>query len=287
MTRFDRKGVSNVIASIMILGIMTSILGMIFTTYVPAMAASIQYAHMSQVNRDLLDLKSNIDVQIVRGDVGVTMSSVITLGDSGGPFLGVGSNTGGLTFSSANTPANMYNRTTPTESYAQGSGMISYNSNNDRIVNKNYFFEHDAMIVEQGNKDTAVMAIKPNIYLSKSGSNIDLSYTAISLVGDSVSRSGTQTIGVTSTLISTQTLNYYYGQRNGIKDVSLNLSTTHTDVWFHYFNDTLCNKTRTGLVKNTDFKITIDINSNWIRLDIYKVYSLMATSAIVQLDFKD
>jgi hypothetical protein len=274
-----RSAVSNVVASIMILGIMTSILGMIFTTYIPAWAQSIQYNHLSLVSRNFIDLKSNIDVQIVRDDVGVTMSSTISLGDDGGPVMGVGRNSGSLTFSSDNMPSSVFNKTKSTESYGKGRGMVMYASNNDRVDNKEYIFEHDAIIIEQGGLST--MKVEPNIYLTNTSGNIYLSYTATTFTGESASLSGTKSVVVSTTLISTQTIVYYNGGANGIKHVSLNLTTSHVEVWDLYFQD-LCERSGLGAL---DYKITS--GTNWIRLDIDDVYSLTATSAVVELRFLD
>lgn len=277
----QRSAVSNVVASIMILGIMTSILGMIFTTYIPAWAQTVQYNHLSLVSRNFIDLKSNIDVQIVRDDVGVSMSTPISLGDDGGPVMGVGKNSGFLTFTGENLPSKLLNTTKTTESYGNGRGLVTYESNNDRIDNKKYCFEHDAIIIEQGTLST--MKVEPNLFLTKTGSNIYFSYTAITFTGESSSMSGTKSVIATTTLISTQTMVYYHGGVNGITDVSLNLTTQHVEVWNLYFND-LC-QNRTGLIRNTDYVLTS--GTNWIQLDIKGVYSLTATSAVVEMRFLD
>jgi hypothetical protein len=275
----QKTAVSNVVASIMILGIMTSILGMIFTTYIPAWAQSIQYNHLSMVSRNFIDLKSNIDVQIVRDDVGVSMSSTITLGDDGGPVMGVGRNSGTLTFSSDNMPSDVFNATAASQSFGKGRGMISYASNNDRVDNKKYIYEHDAIIIEQGGLST--MKVEPNIYLTNSSGNIYLSYTTATFTGESASVSGTRSVVVITTMISTQTIVYYSGGANGIRHISLNLTTQYVEVWDLYF-DALCERSGLGPLDHT-----ITTGTNWIRMDIYDVYSLTATSAVVEVKFID
>jgi hypothetical protein len=276
--KINNDGVSNVIASIMILAIMMSLLGMIFVTYVPAWGESIQYAHMNTVGKEFIDLKNHLDVMVVRGDVDVSMSSSLTLGDEGGPVLGVGSNTGDVAFSQDTPTMDIFN-TSSSESYAKGRGGLGYFSNNDRISNKNYYFEHDAIIVSQDTHD--YMKAKPNIFLSNSSGQITVSYAAISFTGESRSLSGTKTIIMTTTLISSQTMEYYHGSRNGIQNVTFSLTTDHVEVWNLYFKDLF---NASGL-KSQDFKIVK--GTNFIHVDIYNVYRLVATSAVIDIKFTD
>lgn len=272
-------GVSNVVASIMVLGIMTSLLGMVFATYVPAMAESTQYEHSTKITEDFIVFKNQVDVLIVRNDLEVSMASTLTLGDKGGPVMAVGHNSGSLSFYPDDSPSSIYNATKPSENYARGRGTLVFQSNYDRIANKDFYFEHDALIIEQ--EGNSVMKVSPNIFLKKSGSNIILSYTTTSFTGEAVSLSGTKTVSITSTLISSQRNTYYYGGNNGIRDVELNLTTRFVDIWVLYFEDLV--EARELDAADYDIKS----GSNWVSLVVNDVYRLSSTSAVIEIGISD
>jgi len=274
-----KDGVSNVVASIMVLGIMTSLLGMIFTTYVPAMAESIQYEHQTQITADFVNFKNQIDTQIVRNDLEVSMSTTMTLGDQGGPVMSVGQNTGRLNFYPEDTPSSMYNATNVNDNYTRGRGSVIFATNYDRIADKIFYFEHDAVIMEQEGK--AVMKVAPNIFLKNDSGNIRMSYTTIQFSGDAKSIGGTKTVPVTSMLISTQKNTYYHGGNNGIDDVELNLTTEFVDVWNLYLYK---------LLKDSDIgsdDSLVKTGDGWISLVLYDVQRLTTTAAIIDVEISD
>jgi hypothetical protein len=272
-------GVSNVVASIMVLGIMTSLLGMIFTTYVPAMAESTQYDHSTQITEDFINFKNQVDVLIVRNDLRVSMATTTTLGDKGGPVMAVGHNSGTLSFYPDDPTSAIFNASDPTEDYARGRGTLVYRSSYDRIADKDLYFEHDAIIIEQ--EGNSVMKVSPNIFLKKSGSNIVLSYTTTSFAGEAVSLSGTKTVSVTSTLISSQRNTYYYGGSNGIEHVELKLTTKFVDLWVLYFQDLV----EAGELTVGDYTITS--GADWASLVVNDVYRLTSTSAVIEIGISD
>ena len=262
----------------MVLGIMTSLLGMIFTTYVPAMAESIQYDHQSMIMEDFVNFKNQIDVMVVRNDLEVSMSTTMTLGDKGGPLLSVGHNSGTFIFYPMDTPSAIRNATS-LQDYASGRGTVIYRSNYDRIPDKDFFFEHDSIIIQQ--EDDAVMKVTPNIFLKKTGSNIVLSYTTLSLTGETISLSGEKTMAVTSTLISTQRNTYYHGGHNGIDDVELRLTTQFPDVWDLFFQDLV----KDGELAAGDYSITT--GADWASLVVNDVHRLTSTSAVIEINVLD
>ena len=85
---FRNKGaVSNIVSSIMMLGIVMTILGMVLTVYVPIWAKGLEAQHMEDVANSFADLKSTIDSQVAQGDIGTKFSTRIQLGTEGGPLL--------------------------------------------------------------------------------------------------------------------------------------------------------------------------------------------------------
>lgn len=279
-----KDGVSNVVASIMVLGIMTSILGMIFTTYIPAMAESIQYEHQVQVSEDFIELKNHIDVLIVRKDVGVTMSTSFSLGDQGGPVMSVGHSSGGLTFNpdvsevvieeTAAVPANIFEK---------GRGEIVYFSGYDRIPNKDYHFEHDAIIIEQ--EGTAVMKVEPNIFLMKDVTgDVHLSYASISFSGESISINGYKAVTVTTTLVSHQQTTYVQGGTTGIDDVSIEITTSYPGVWEDFFRTKAF---KGGLTEGAGNDFTITTTATSVTLNLESLDRMVSTSAVIEVAVTD
>ncbi len=274
-----KDGVSNVVASIMILGIMTSLMGMVFTTYVPAMAESVQYEHQTKVTEDFIVFKNQVDVLIVRNDLEVSLSSTMTLGDKGGPVMSVGQNSGSLAFYPAESPSSIYNATPPNENFARGTGTVTFETQYDRIANKNFYFQHDAIIIEQEGK--AVMKVAPNIFLKKSNGEISFSYTTISFGGEALSVSGTKTVSTTTTLVSTQKNVYYHGGNNGIDDVELNFTTQFENIWVMYFTD---------LADDADLAagdFEVKSGTGWCALRVNDVDKLTTNSAVIEVSMSD
>jgi hypothetical protein len=87
----NEDAVSNVVTSIMMLGIFLTILAMIFTVYIPIWAKTGESSHMENVESSFLDLKSSIDKQITDNEgVGSSYTTRIKLGAEGGAVLGIG-----------------------------------------------------------------------------------------------------------------------------------------------------------------------------------------------------
>ena len=86
----NEEGVSNIVTSIMMLGVLMSIFGMIMSVYMPVLAKGTEINHMDEVSDVFIDLKGTIDRQIISNQVGSTLSTRIKLGNEGGQLLGVG-----------------------------------------------------------------------------------------------------------------------------------------------------------------------------------------------------
>jgi hypothetical protein len=274
-----KDGVSNVIASIMILGIMTSLMGMVFTTYIPAMAESIQYEHQRSITQDLVVFKNTLDTLVVRNDLEVSMSTSMVLGNEGGPLMSVGHNSGTLSLYPENNPSEIVDIDVPISIYSRGRGTVIFETSYDRIRNKVLHLEHDGIIIDQEGK--AVMKVEPNTFLRKTGSTIKFSYTSMSYVGEAVSITGTRIVSVSSTLISTQRNTYYQTANNDLDDVELNFTTSFPSIWALYFTELA----ESGGLDAVDFDVKS--GSDWCSIEVYDVSQLTTVSAVIEVGFKE
>jgi hypothetical protein len=157
----------------MMLGIVFTILGMILTVYVPIWAKGLESQHMEGVANSFTDLKSTVDTQIAQGDVGTKMSTRIKLGTEGGPLLGLGQSTGGISFEPDNSMMRIYNTDDTFEKYGAGRGRVIFDSNNIYYVDQEYIYENGAVILDQTGSN--LMKTEPNA-LPGTGRNLTLSY---------------------------------------------------------------------------------------------------------------
>jgi hypothetical protein len=231
----DNDAVSNIVTSIMMLGIFLSILAMIFTVYIPNWAKSGEANHMERVVDSFLDLKSNIDKQIgSEKDVGTSLSTPIKLGAEGGSVMGIGRTTGSLAFYSTGFNIMVHNTEDTQNIYGQASGKISFESRNIYYTNQYLTYENGAVVVKQGSN--AIVRAKPNFNIIYSDNKTTVVVTLIHLSGTSHNIGGTehhtmdskliQSIAQSPELIWTPEEGFYYGQ-----NITLNITTEFGDSW--------------------------------------------------------
>jgi hypothetical protein len=240
---FDKDGVSNIVTSIMMLGIVMTILGMILTVYVPMWARSNEIGHLDDVNDAFVDLKITIDNQVMTNDMGSKYSTRIKLGAGGGPVLGIGRSAGGLDFDSGRATIIVYQSEDTLNIYGEGGGNLVFESNNNYYVDQDFILENGAIIVKQG--DSAVMKAEPALYVQKDPvTNLtSLELTTISMVGNHKSIGGNDdrivdTI-LTSDMNTPHEFNWYENNMSSGQNITIRFNTMYPDLWLEYFNDTL------------------------------------------------
>jgi hypothetical protein len=260
----DRSSVSNIVTSIMMLGIFLSILAMIFTVYVPNWAKSGEANHMGKAMDSFLDLKSTIDKQIVdEKGVGSTYKTQIKLGAEGGSILGIGRTSGTLAYHNSGFNINIYNTEDPQNIYGQGSGKITFEPRNVYYANQYFTYENGAVIVEQDLE--GVMRAKPNFDISYSNNRTIVVITIVHLSGTSENVGGTgyhtidskliQSTAQSHELIWSADMGFDYGQ-----NITINVSTKFGDLWKELIeaeledlpNDVKVNKTTLSMVSRDD-----------------------------------
>jgi hypothetical protein len=290
----DNDGVSNIVTSIMMLGIFLSILAMIFTVYIPNWAKSGESNHMGRVLDSYLDLKSNIDNQI--GDekgIGDSRSTRIKLGAEGGSVLGIGRTTGSISFKTSEFYIQVYNTEEPQNIYGQASGKIIFESGNTYFADQDFTYENGAVIVEQSR--SSILRAKPNFDVSHTDNKTSVVCTLIHMSGAPAGESGTGYYTVDSELIQSTAqshiliwsseMGFEYGQ-----NITINISTKFGPVWQDFIeteldelpSDIKQNNTQVNVTKR---KIpTTGVIMYDIHISITEVYKLDCKQGIVEID---
>jgi len=285
----DRKGVSGAVTAMLIILIMSAMVTVIYNTYVPVWTKDAEANHIKEVMGEFLDMKANIDSQIINAQEGevVTMSSNIQLGEPGGPVLGFGEVRGALSYNPLLNRMRLYDRDTGDE-YGLARGNITYTTHNREFVNQRFIYEHGAVVIAQwkGMSETAIMKVTPNIhaYKDSAGRNV-ISAVIITFFGDEESVSGTNTVAVKSTLYGVAENTYDETTWPFGKNLTLEVTSEFPQVWYDYFTESLAYNS-SGMSQRVagsgDYNITQVGNTVVVRF--WDIAQLTIESAKIKVD---
>ena len=252
--RSDRTGVSNVVSLILIAAIVISLMGMVFTTYLPAWGKDIEAQTLNGVMDSFMDLKSGIDTLAVAGDGGTSLTTKMTLGSNGGPMFGFGRCTGSLDLRMDDGLFEVADVTGGGDIiYAQSRGNVVYTSYNTYVEEQIITLEAGAIIRDQSG--IPVLKGQPNLVINRDPNTEETTIyiMLITLEGETRSDSGTGSYMIKTTLLSEQTTYYPMGSRNPDNtintrsDIRLSITTDHSSLWVDIFTDMAVEE---GLVEN-------------------------------------
>lgn len=285
----NEDAVSNIVTSIMMLGIFLSILAMIFTVYIPIWAKTGEANHMENVESSFLDLKSTIDSQITDDEgIGSTRTTRIKLGAEGGAVLGIGRTTGSIDFKISGFNMEVFNSNDTMDTYGNSFGKIMFKSKNTYYADQYFTYENGAVIVEQETK--AVMRSKPdfNIIYDELTNKTSVIVTQIQLSGQSDSADGTghhtvdstlvQSIGQSYKLVWTESKGFPYGQ-----NITFNITTKFGSLWEDYLEAELKEFPDSVRVNQTDLTMNKYEDMYRIILKIDEVNELDCKKGIVEI----
>lgn len=223
------------VSLVLITGIITSMMGMVFSTYLPAWGKDLEAQTLYGAMDSFIDLKSSIDQLSVRGDPGTSMTSKIALGSGGGPVFGFGRCTGSLqllddegTVSLSDTDGNMY---------GSSRGAVAYRSYNTYVEEQVITLEAGMLVREQSG--SAVLKGTPNMIVNddiNSGQRI-LYILLSSIEGDIRSYSGSETYMISMTLLSEAIFGYDVSAEGVRIDIRTDLSGVWEDHFTKMFDD--------------------------------------------------
>jgi hypothetical protein len=280
--RRDGTGVSGAVTAVMLLLIITSVVSIVMTVFVPVWGEADEAQHMRLTLEQFYSMRENIDAQILR-ESPITASSKITLGNEPNALLGLYKTTGRLVANPFFGSLAVYNTTDPTDLYAFSRGNVTFTSQNAYIAQQSYIYEQGAILVS-GRTGESAMRVPPHFGASKNADgNLSVTMLFVSLGGDFTSFTGTETIILETTLVNRDENTYEGGEWDLGKDISLNLTTPYPAAWARYFNETL-SQPLTNMTTPADFSLTS--GAGWVRLDLKAVKRMELGVAVVEMRIK-
>lgn len=251
--RRDRRGASGVVVTLLILMVAVGALSMFMGLYVPIWGKDTEAAQMKRIQTQMLELKSNIDLQILAGKSS-TYTTRLTIGDEGGPLFHLTRAPGEVRLRPDSGLYTVSNTTDQNDSQGIARGQLRYSSQNTYYIDQTFVYENGALIIVQGSR--AVMKAGPHIEARREADgNYTVSITLVSLGGAASGREGTGDIQVESTL-NIYDLTTYAGTDWALgKGISLNLTTGYPSAWADFLNTTF-QRQGTGLLP-VDYNVTV------------------------------
>lgn len=255
--RERESGVSNVVSMIMIAGIVISLMGMVFATYLPAWGKDIEVQTLNSVMDSFMDFKSGLDTLAVNGESGTSSTTKITLGSNGGPVFGFGRMTGSIELDDDGGIVEIYNQFGTV--YSQGRGALKYSSRTINVEDQDITLEGGAIIREQAG-GSPVLKGRPNMVIRTDPETGDttLFFMVITIEGVGQSFSGTGSYLSTTTLLSAQSTDYDISPAT---IVSIDITTDYSSLWTGMIDSMAAEN---SLTSPADYSITTgtDVNGN-------------------------
>ncbi len=252
------SALATVVGAVLVLGLLVTLTTTIQVSYVPAWKADAEYSHMSDVWRDMTNLKSNIDI-LSTGllmNLNSMISAPIEMGGGDIPIIAPGKSSGTLSVNSKNCSMVIVANDTSGTAYNSGSdllrlGSISYSSNNNYYIDQMFEYENGALLVVQDER--ALIKLSPAITVSKlDATNISMIVSAIQLIGDKSTKSSNT---IEEVYLKSNTSSVLFPSSALVSDVNVMMSTNYPTAWAQYFNATA---KRADLVYGTDYSTNVD-----------------------------
>lgn len=213
----NSEGVSTVVATILILGIIVTVISVLNAYYFPSVAAEFEIKHMKEVQDRFFRIASEI-----RSGENATVE--IPLGSGRVPVVSSLSSSGEIIVSNAGRMnITLTNLTNVNESY-NGSGSMKFSSSNNFWLDQEYIFENGAVILDQSNR--ALMRLTP----------FEMNEIRLNLFtienNDSIAGNGVQGVKI---IITNNSPDLSFPD---IVNITAQVETENPDAWQTYFNKT-------------------------------------------------
>jgi hypothetical protein len=272
----ERGGISGAVTAVMLLLIITAVISIVMTVFVPIWGEADESQHMRVTLEQFYSLRENIDAQVL-SESQLTASSKITLGNAPSALLGFSKTTGRLVSNPFDGQLSVYNSSDPGDIFALSRGNISFRSQNSYLDQQSYIYEEGAILV--AGPSGAAMRAPPHFGMSKDpGGNLTASMLFVSIAGDFASFAGTENAIIETRLLTQDHNVYENGEWDLGRNITVNLTTAYPAAWVKYLNDTLM-APLTNLTWQTDYNITS--GAGWVSLDLISVKKLDLGIAVV------
>lgn len=247
------NAVAGIVVSILIVGLVLSVIYVVQLVYIPNWMAEKEAEHIDQVADQFSLMKFAIDTQSLT-EKDIPVSTSITLGSKELPFL---SSNRAFGFLRIDTESFTLDITNDSSIFSYILGCIKYSSKNAYFLDRSYSYEAGAIISSQSKG--SIISVIPYLYADYDNvSELNITFKTVKLtpVGEKTSVSGFGTYPV-----QTQ---YFSHENLIIPQVStINITTLYPSAWRLFLNTTLKNN---GLTYGSGNDYWITTNSDGIIL---------------------
>jgi hypothetical protein len=274
----DERAVSGVVAASLGVVLISVLLGMVVTFWVPAWGYDSEVGHSREVVDSFSEFKRTLELEALSGDLNQTLSTGFALGVGGVPLFG------------AETPGQLshvfLDRGVPRfrANLTDTSGAVNYTAawSLEYFFPARYFvpqriaYEAGAVIVAQAEGETA--RLSPPFRFENSTTGIDVFMTMFTLDGPEISISGVESHSVSSRLSVVQTRAVTFSP-NGT--ITLNVTSAFSSAWADYFTRAMNASSLGASLYNITSSPTEQ--PEWAALRLSGVRSLTVTVAVVHV----
>ncbi len=276
--RRQERAVSGVVAASLGVVLISVLLGMVVTFWVPAWGYDSDVAHSRQVVNSFSEFKNAVELQTLQGNSNQLLTTGFPLGVSGVPLFGA-ETPGQLSYQyleggRVRFRANLTDLNGEVNFSATGS--LFYKMQNRYFVPQKMSYETGALIVAQGGGQT--VRLTPPFRVENGTGGLDVFISLFTLDGTNSVVSGVDSHTVSSRLSLAQTFNYTWP---GLNTISLNVSTFFVDAWAQYFPDAMNSSSVNSTLYNVSRYPAAAPETATLRLS--GVHTLTVTLALIQI----
>ena len=249
----NENAVAGIVVSILIVGLVLSVIYVVQLVYIPNWMAEKEAEHIDGVADQFSLMKFAIDTQSLT-EKDIPVSTSITLGSKELPFL---SSNRAFGFLRIDTESCSLDITNDSSTFSHILGCIKYSSKNAYFLDRSYSYEAGAIISSQSKG--SIISVIPYFYADYDNvSELNITFKTVKLtpIGEKTSVSGFGTYPVQTQYFSHEDLI--------IPQVSkINITTLYPTAWRLFLNTTLKNN---GLTYGSGNDYWLTTNSNEIIL---------------------
>lgn len=250
---------ATVVAAVLLLSIIFTVLAVVRIEYVPMWKTDAEQSHMSDVQKDMAELKSTADMVSLftssdsnTSAHGFPVTVSFSMGGGEIPILEPSKSSGTLSLNTERCKMIIIPQRSSVSSSPKivDCGGITYLSNNREYLNQIFRYENGALILSQ--EDRSLMRQPPSFNIKQTnGNNYTVSIHAIKMKGDPDSISSNTDASLRLTGLYAEPI-YDSNDSGGIDSFTCTILTGYPDAWISYLNETAKDA---GLEYDTDYEL--------------------------------
>lgn len=276
--RKDTRAVSGVVAAALGVVLISILLTMVVTFWVPAWGYDNEVAHSRDILDSFADFKSSVENRAVQGATNQTVTSSFTLGVGAVPMFGVAT-VGTLSYRYLEDNVTRFEARLTDSSgdvNLSATGALRYEIANLYFNRQTFSYESGAVILEQS--QGATVRLPPALSLVNSTGGVRVSATLVTLEGEAKSLTGIEPHTVTSRITVAHSQERTWP---GGTTITFEVSTWFPEAWERYFNATVDGA---GILAGSYSVSAAGTQEPWVvTLVLDNVTQLSTTSALVRV----